>query len=309
MQRFIELKHVGPKEQVRTLIEELVDRLEHKLHHFRQEALSVHILFDENGSHTLYHTSLTCHIPGHTVAAREESHDAGQAIRKAFKELERQLEKHTARLRPRPRPGRWRGKRTARGLGIVGVVMLVSAGAAAGWAQDAGSLSPEAQQLVAQLDAQDAYVRQQAFLRLEALREPATADVIRRHLASRNQETRAFSVRALAAVEGAAAVPTLVERLTRERSWNVRLNLVLALEPLADQSPAVMPALIRALRDRKAEVRMAAVDAVSRLDHPDAREAIRLRWRRERHRDVRRVLERAMARLGDADGSAPPQGS
>lgn len=111
MQRLIELKHVGPKEQVRTLIEELIDRLEHKLHHFRQEALSVHVLFDENGSHTLYHTSLTCHIPGHTVAAREESHDAGRAIRKAFKELERQLEKHTARIRRTHLR-----KRSARGL-------------------------------------------------------------------------------------------------------------------------------------------------------------------------------------------------
>jgi HEAT repeat protein len=58
-----------------------------------------------------------------------------------------------------------------------------------------------------------------------------------------------------------------------------------------------MPALIEKLRDRNPQVRMAAVDAVSRVDDPRAREAILARWRRERNRDVRRVLEEAVNRL------------
>ena len=96
MKRAVELKHVGPKEHVRTLIEDLIDRLEDKLQHFPSDALSVHVLFDENGTHKLYHISLTCHIPGHMVVAHEEGRNPGSTIREAFKEVQRQLEKHNA---------------------------------------------------------------------------------------------------------------------------------------------------------------------------------------------------------------------
>ncbi len=99
MKRVVELKHVGPKEHVKQLLESLLDRLEEKLKHFPPDAVSVHVLFDENGSHKLYHTSLTCHVPGHTVAAHEENRNAGMAIREAFAELERQLERQKAFLR------------------------------------------------------------------------------------------------------------------------------------------------------------------------------------------------------------------
>lgn len=93
MKRTIELKHVGPKEHVRQLIDDLLDRLDAKLAHYPEETVSVHALFEENGTHKLYRASLTCHVPGHMAAAHEESREAGLAIRKAFSELERQLEK------------------------------------------------------------------------------------------------------------------------------------------------------------------------------------------------------------------------
>ncbi len=99
MKRFIELKHVGPKAHVRTLIDELIDRVEAKLQGVSGEATSVHVLFEENGSHKLYHTSLSCHVPGHLLAAHEEGRDAGATIRQAFEELERQLDKCHAILR------------------------------------------------------------------------------------------------------------------------------------------------------------------------------------------------------------------
>ena len=44
---------------------------------------------------------------------------------------------------------------------------------------------------------------------------------------------------------------------------------------------------------------MTAVDIVSRIDDPRSRAAIRARNRRERDRNVRRVLALAMKRLGD----------
>ena len=99
MKRFIELKHVEPKAQVRGLIEDLSGRLEDKLRHFPEEAVSLHVVFEENGAHTLYRTAVTCHVPGHTAVAHEESRQAGTTIREAFAEVERQLDKLNAVIR------------------------------------------------------------------------------------------------------------------------------------------------------------------------------------------------------------------
>jgi ribosome-associated translation inhibitor RaiA len=292
MKRFIELKHIGPRTQVRQLIDELLDRLEHKVRHFSPDAVSAHVLFEENGTRTLFRASVTCHVPRRMVAAHEEQRDPGAAIRRAFKEVERQLEKQDTMQRQRHL--RKRAVRTQRELLGMALVMAIGVGLGfgEGWAQEEPvALSAEAQELIKGLGSEDSYLRQKAFIRLEALREPATAAVVRRYLASRDVNTRAFSVRALAAIEGVAAIPTLMERATRDKP-RVRVTALLALEPLADQEPALVPFFIGKLRDRNAEVRMAAVDIVSRLDDPRAREALNVRWRRERHRDVRRILER-----------------
>ena len=99
MKRFIELKHVKAKDHVRGLLEELMDRLEHKLRHLTNDAVSLHVLFEENGRHALYRAAVTCHVPGHTVAAHEEQRDPGAAIWQAFAEIERQLEKRKASRR------------------------------------------------------------------------------------------------------------------------------------------------------------------------------------------------------------------
>ncbi|MBI2884866.1 MAG: HEAT repeat domain-containing protein [Candidatus Omnitrophica bacterium] len=155
--------------------------------------------------------------------------------------------------------------------------------------------SPEAQRLIAQLEAPDAYQRQMAFMKLELLREPATVPVLRSYLTSRHPDTRAFAVRAMAAVAGNQAVPELVDLLKRDRHPRIRIAAILAIEPLTD--PAILPALIDRLRDRHPEVRMAALDAVSRVDDPRAKDAILARQRRERHRDVQRVLFQAVKRI------------
>lgn len=94
MKHTIELKHVGPAQHVRRLLEELIDRLEERLVHLPKDAVFLHVVFEENGTHKLYRTSLSCHVPGRSVAAREENRSAGTAIREAFEELERQLEKY-----------------------------------------------------------------------------------------------------------------------------------------------------------------------------------------------------------------------
>lgn len=117
MKRIIELKHVGPKAVVRQLLEDLIDRLEERLSHFKQDALSLHVLFDENGSHKLYRTSLSCHLPGHMIAAHEEGRDPGLTIRKAFAEVERQLEKQKAFMRREHLRKRLRSRRRQAAVG------------------------------------------------------------------------------------------------------------------------------------------------------------------------------------------------
>lgn len=99
MKETIELKHVGPRQHVQGLLEELIARLEEKLQHIPPDAVSLHVVFEENVSHKLYRTSLSCHVPGRLVAAHEERRDPGQSIRVAFAELERQLDKQKAILR------------------------------------------------------------------------------------------------------------------------------------------------------------------------------------------------------------------
>ena len=94
MKRFIEFKHIGPKGLVRRLIDELCDRLEEKLQHFDADAVSLHVVFEENGSQKLYRAAVSCHVPHYMAAAHEEDRKPGTALRGAFEEVEHQLDKH-----------------------------------------------------------------------------------------------------------------------------------------------------------------------------------------------------------------------
>ena len=295
MRRTIELKHVGPRGHVQRLFEELIDRLQEKLQRVSQDAASVHAVFEENGSHKLYRTSLTCHVPGHLVAAHEEGRDAGLTIRKAFAELERQLDKQKAILRHEHQVRRSKQTRRSTVLGwIAGMALLWSAGPSL--AED-GAASPKAVEAMRLLESQDAYQREVGFIRLEALREPATIPTIAGYLTHKDPDVRAYSLRALGAIQGASSVPILLQALLRDRHPYVRRAALLALEPFEPTDPAILPAFLRALRDRKPEVRMTAVDIVSRVDAAQAKEAILVRNKRERDRDVRRVLALAMKRI------------
>lgn len=162
------------------------------------------------------------------------------------------------------------------------------------------NLSPKAQEAAALLDARDSYKRQWAFMRLEALREPASGALVRSYLTHRNPDTRSFAARALAAIEGQAAIPTLLERLRTDRDSRVRIEILLGLEPLND--PTLLPVFIDMMRDRDSQVRITALDIVSRIDRPQAKEAVLTRWARERDRDVQRVLPDALQRVTASSG-------
>ena len=188
-------------------------------------------------------------------------------------------------------------RRTALILCGIGMWLSVTASVAA---EEPVSTTPSPQAVAALqlVESKDPYHQQLGFLRLEALREISTAPLIRSYLTHREPEMKSYALRALAAIEGALAVPTLLEALTSDKRPLVRRAALLGLEPLQATDPTILPTFIKALRDRNTEVRMAAVDIVSRVDDPKAREAILLRNKRERRRDVRRVLSLAMKRLG-----------
>jgi HEAT repeat protein len=162
----------------------------------------------------------------------------------------------------------------------------------------ASPLSAKAEAALQLTRSDDAYQQQLGFLRLEALREPASVPYLQAAAADRHPDIRAYGLRALASVQAGEALPTLIDRAQHDLHPRVRRAAILGLETLAGLRPEVLPVLITALEDRASEVRMAAVDAVSRIDHPEARAALLLRQRRERRRDVRRVLALAMQRLG-----------
>jgi len=161
----------------------------------------------------------------------------------------------------------------------------------------ASAPSPKAIEAMHLAQSKDAYQRELGFLRLEALREPATIEFITGYLNRNEPDLRAYSLRALSAIQGPAAAPTLLAALQHDRQARVRRAALLGLEPLVPSDPAILPGLMKALRDRSTEVRMAAIDVVSRIDDPRAREAILIRNKRENQKDVRRVLELAMKRL------------
>ena len=134
MKRFIELKHVKARDHVRGLLQDLMDRLEHRLGDAAGDAVSVHVLFEENGRHALFRAAVACHAPGYTVAAHEEQREPGLAIRKAFAELERQLDKrkavrrHEHQVRRSKRTQRPRSAGRPRSPSIDGIVTAGSHG-------------------------------------------------------------------------------------------------------------------------------------------------------------------------------------
>lgn len=175
---------------------------------------------------------------------------------------------------------------------------LVMATVGSGLAVAAESPSPAAQEALRLVESDDPYQREVGFLRLEALRDRATIEPLRVYTTDHDEDVRAASIRALAGIEGLDAVPWVLERLPTERSPRVRRAMLLSIEVLQPGSEEILPTFITALTDRNRLVRMTAVDIVSRIDDPRAREAIFERARREQNSNVIKVLRMAVDRMG-----------
>ncbi|HEV2665269.1 MAG TPA: HPF/RaiA family ribosome-associated protein [Blastocatellia bacterium] len=98
MRRNLEFKNFSPGHRLRELVEELIARLDRHAPNSPADTIFLRLFVDENAARRLYHVSLTCDVPGRMLAAREERHDAEEAVREAFVEIERQLEKHKETL-------------------------------------------------------------------------------------------------------------------------------------------------------------------------------------------------------------------
>ena len=188
----------------------------------------------------------------------------------------------------------WQGARAV--LCLCVALVSVSRAVEGGEQPSAPAPSPKAIESMRLLDSQDPYLRELGFLRLEALREPSTLETIKKHLTDDDPDIRAYSLRAVAAIEGLPSVPLLLNVLKRDPEPRVRRAALLGLEPFEKGNPDILPAFLTSLRDRKVEVRIVAVDIVSRVENPKAKEALQLRNKRERDPDVRRVLVLAMKR-------------
>jgi ribosomal subunit interface protein len=99
MRHNIEFKHFEPHERIRNLVEELIARLEKYVKDFPEETVFLRALIEENAVRKLYHVTITLDLPGRILAAKVERHDIDEAVRAAFTEIERQIEKHKATLR------------------------------------------------------------------------------------------------------------------------------------------------------------------------------------------------------------------
>ena len=91
-------KNFSPSPRFREVVDELITRLDRHTPNTSADAIFLRLFVDENAARRLYHVSLTCDVPGRMLAAQEERHDAEEAVREAFTELERQLEKHKETL-------------------------------------------------------------------------------------------------------------------------------------------------------------------------------------------------------------------
>ena len=99
MTRNIEFKGFEPHSSIKKLIGRLKTKLERSAGSFSSEWVRFRLMIEQNAARSLYNIALTLDLPGKTLAARNEQHDLEPAVRAAFAEIERQLEKYKASLR------------------------------------------------------------------------------------------------------------------------------------------------------------------------------------------------------------------
>ena len=94
----VEFKDRPAGDKLRKLIDRLIRKLQRKLSRFGDETF-LRVMVEENSLRRLYRVSINLELPKKTLARRGERHDADEAVRDAFAEIERQFEAYKAALR------------------------------------------------------------------------------------------------------------------------------------------------------------------------------------------------------------------
>jgi RNA polymerase sigma-70 factor (ECF subfamily) len=82
---------------VRRLVEQQIQRLD-ELSKSGLSPLFLHAFVEHNATRSLYRVSLALNVAGRVLAAQEERHDAVEAVREAFSEIERQFRRRKEKL-------------------------------------------------------------------------------------------------------------------------------------------------------------------------------------------------------------------
>lgn len=99
MRHALEFKDGEPDERVRRLVEESATKLERLVEEFPRDTVFLRVVVDNEGTGARSRVSATLTLASRVLTAHEEGYRLEQAVREVFVELERQLEKHKAKLR------------------------------------------------------------------------------------------------------------------------------------------------------------------------------------------------------------------
>ncbi len=109
MKGHVTYKNISPAshERIEQLIDQLTEKhLERHLAHMQPDMAQLFAIVEKNRHHhDLYRVALRLHLPRTVLVAREDGHELEAILREAFDDLERQVERHLARLR---RDDAWR---------------------------------------------------------------------------------------------------------------------------------------------------------------------------------------------------------
>src|SRR6185436_14485957 len=99
MKQAVEFKGFEPAEGLRKLVEHLISLLDKKIKSLPQDPLFLRFAMEETPPHKLYKISVMFALPGKTLAAKQETHDAEAGIRHVFVDIERQIDAYKAGMR------------------------------------------------------------------------------------------------------------------------------------------------------------------------------------------------------------------
>ncbi|MGH8059132.1 MAG: HPF/RaiA family ribosome-associated protein [Candidatus Entotheonellia bacterium] len=92
-------KNLEPTPEVRAYVESQLEKLDRLTPTFSDELVSLQATIEQHLKRGDYSTSLSLHLPHYTLHAEEQSREVKGAVRGAFDELIRQLDRYKSRLR------------------------------------------------------------------------------------------------------------------------------------------------------------------------------------------------------------------